>query len=108
MNCIIQPRLMTNRVRISRDLFRSVGQNNKERILYSAAGLREAFFRCAGPGLGQQCTVNPLLSFVNSFETMQGKTLDELGPDSLAIYSRDPFYHNNRDPQFVLVCNCSR
>ena len=56
-----------------RDLFRSVGQNNKERILYSAAGLREAFFRCAGPGLGQQCTVNPLLSFVNSFETMQGK-----------------------------------
>lgn len=85
-----------------RDLFRSVGQNNKERILYSAAGLREAFFRCAGPGLGQQCTVNPLLSFVNSFETMQGKTLDELGPDSLAIYSRDPFYHNNRDPRLFL------
>ena len=33
---------------------------------------------------------------------MQGKTLDELGPDSLAIYSRDPFYHNNRDPRLFL------
>ena len=85
-----------------RDLFRSVGQNNKERILYVPSGLREAFFRCAGPGLGQQCTVSPLLSFVNSFETMQGKTLQELGKDSIDIYSRNPFYHNNRDPRLFL------
>lgn len=85
-----------------RDLFRSVGQNNKERILYTSAGLREAFFRSAGPGLGQQCTVHPLQGFVNAFETKQGKTLDELGTDSLDIYSRNPLYHNNRDPRLGL------
>lgn len=82
-----------------RDLFRSVGQNNKERILYTAGGLREAFFRLAGPGLGQQCTAWPTLSLVNAFETLQGKTLEMLGKDSLDIYSKDPLWNNNRDPR---------
>lgn len=82
-----------------RDLFRSVGQNNKERILYTSAGLREAFFRLAGPGLGQQATSWPTLSIVNAFETLQGKTLEELGADSLAIYTKDPLRNGNRDPR---------
>lgn len=82
-----------------RDLFRSVGQNNKERILYTASGLKEAFFRLAGPGLGQQCTAWPTLSLVNAFETLQGKTPEMLGKDSLDIYSKDPLWNNNRDPR---------
>ena len=83
-----------------RDLFRSVGQNNKERILYTPGGLKESFFRLAGPGIGQQCTSWPTMSLVNSFETRQGKTLDELGKDSLNFYSKDPLgNNNNRDPR---------
>jgi hypothetical protein len=38
---------------------------------------------------------------VNTYETKQGKTLIELGPDSIAIYAKDPNYHNNRDPRLV-------
>lgn len=83
-----------------RDLFRSVGQNNKERILYTSAGLKEAFFRLAGPGIGQQCTSWPTISLVNAFETKQGKTLEELGKDSVDFYSNDPLgNNNNRDPR---------
>lgn len=83
-----------------RDLFRSVGQNNKERILYSSGGLREAFFRLAGPGIGQQCTSWPTMSLVNAFETKQGKTLEELGPDSISFYSKNPLGNDsNRDPR---------
>lgn len=82
-----------------RDLFRSVGQNNKERILYTSEGLKEAFFRLAGPGLGQQATSWPTLSIVNAFETAQGKTLEELGRDSVDFYSKDPLGNNNRDPR---------
>ena len=82
-----------------RDLFFTVGQNNKERILYVANGLREATFRLAGPGSGNQCATNPTLSIVNAFETKQGFTLEELGQDSIDIYSKDPLYKNNRDPR---------
>lgn len=82
-----------------RDLFRSVGKVNKERILFKPGGCNEAYFRFSGPGLGQQCTSHPTLDFVNAFETKQGKTPEELGPDSLEIYSRDPLYNDNRDPR---------
>ncbi|MNX51676.1 SusD family protein [compost metagenome] len=38
---------------------------------------------------------------INSYETKQGKTIYELGPDSLAIYLKDPKYKNNRDPRLA-------
>ena len=84
-----------------RDLFRTVSMDgaNKERILIKPAGCKEAYFRFSGPGLGQQCTSWPTLDFVNAFETKQGKTLDELGADSLDIYTKDPLYNDNRDPR---------
>ncbi len=82
-----------------RDLFRSDANGNDEQILYKPGGCNEAYFRFSGPGLGQQCTSWPTLDFVNTFETKQGKTLQELGPDSLDIYSKDPLYKNNRDPR---------
>src|SRR5699024_2332148 len=35
----------------------------------------------------------------NMYETKQGKTLSELGSDSLNIYEKHPNYKDNRDPR---------
>jgi hypothetical protein len=45
--------------------------------------------------------VNPTAALVNSYETRQGKTPAELGPDSIALYAQYPNYNNNRDPRLT-------
>lgn len=82
-----------------RDLFRRARREGNEHILIKPYGCSEAYFRFSGPGLGQQCTSWPTLDFINAFETKQGKTLQELGTDSVEIYSQDPLFNNNRDPR---------
>jgi hypothetical protein len=82
-------------------LFSYSGMVNKERIFFRRNGQRESFFRSAPKSLGGQATTSPTAALVNIYETLQGKTLAELGPDSIAIYKRQPEYKNNRDPRLA-------
>lgn len=83
------------------ELFTYAGELNKERVFFRDNGCSNAWKTFAPYGVGGQTVVSPTMKVVNSFETLQGKTLQELGPDSLAIYQKDPFYKNNRDPRLV-------
>lgn len=84
------------------DLFGYNGITSPERIMYRKGGNNEALFRNAPRSLGGQATSSPTAALVNSYETLQGKTLEELGADSIAIYTRDPNYRNNRDKRMTL------
>lgn len=80
-------------------LFGYSALENKERILFRRTGSSGAFFRLAPKSLAGQATLSPTASMVNSYETLQGKTLQELGSDSLKIYRKDPLFNKNRDPR---------
>lgn len=83
-------------------LFLYAGTVNKERIFICKEGQRQAFQRLGPKGLGGANSTNsPTASIVNTYETKQGKTLQELGSDSMAIYAKDPNYRNNRDPRLA-------
>lgn len=81
------------------DLFSYNGITSKERIIFRKGANPEAFLRQTSRSMGGHAVTSPTASFVNCFETKQGKTLEELGPDSVAVYTREPTYHNNRDPR---------
>jgi starch-binding outer membrane protein, SusD/RagB family len=84
------------------DLFLYTGEINNERIFFreiTSAGNQWNTF--APLGTGGKTVVSPTASIVNAYETKQGKTLTELGPDSMAIYAKDPNYRNNRDPRMT-------
>jgi len=82
-------------------LFSYSGLVNKERIMFRRKGQQGVFFRNAPKGFGAQATTSPTLAIVNTYETKQGKTIQELGPDSLAIYTQNPNFKNNRDPRLT-------
>jgi hypothetical protein len=82
------------------NLFMYAGETNKERIISMQNGNhKDAFLRLAPPNAGGTSTVNPTAAMVNTYETRQGKTITELGADSLEIYKRNPNYNDNRDPR---------
>jgi starch-binding outer membrane protein, SusD/RagB family len=74
---------------------------NNEEILINPYGCNQVFFRYAPASAGGQAVLSPTAALVNTYETLQGKTLQELGADSLAIYWANPLYHNNRDPRMA-------
>jgi hypothetical protein len=82
------------------NLFLYKGEFNQERILSNQAN-QGVYSRLAPPNAAGTANVNPTQSIVDAYETKQGKTLAELGPDSLAIYRKNPNYNNNRDPRFA-------
>lgn len=82
------------------NLFLYKGEFNQERIM-SNQSQASVFGRLSPPNAGGSASVNPTQSIVDAYETKQGKTLAELGPDSLAIYRKNPNYHNNRDPRLA-------
>lgn len=81
------------------DLFGYNALNNSEFIITFSLGSAGAFFRYAPLSLGGQAGISPTAAMINTYETLQGKTLQELGSDSLNIYWADPLYKNNRDPR---------
>lgn len=84
------------------DLFLYVGEVNDERIFFrEITGSGNQWNTFAPQGTGGKTVVSPTASMVNAYETKQGKTIQELGPDSLAIYTKDPNYKNNRDPRMI-------
>src|SRR5690606_10382469 len=62
---------------------------------------RSAWVMLAPKSLGGSIRVSPTNTVVNNYETKQGKTIFELGADSIEVYKRDPNYQNNRDPRLV-------
>lgn len=84
------------------DLFLYTGEVNDERVFFrEITGSGNQWNTFAPQGTGGKTVVSPTASMVNAYETKQGKTLEELGPDSLAIYAKDPNYKNNRDPRMI-------
>ncbi|HEY9260887.1 RagB/SusD family nutrient uptake outer membrane protein [Chitinophaga sp.] len=80
-------------------LFSNNGIGNTEAILFKSRGQNAGFFRSAPRSLNGQACNSPTAALVNAYETLQGKTIQELGPDSFAIYAANPEYKNNRDPR---------
>ena len=81
-----------------RDLFNYVGKQNKERIIFTSNGLNQFWFRCISMSLGSQGTCGVLKSFVDEFETIDGKTLQSLPANERTEYEKDPLY-KERDPR---------
>ncbi|WP_207514327.1 RagB/SusD family nutrient uptake outer membrane protein [Longitalea luteola] len=83
------------------DLFLYTGELNKERIFFRENTSGQQWLTFAPMGVGGKTVLSPTAAVVNNYETKQGKTIWELGPDSAAIYQRDPNYRNNRDPRLL-------
>jgi len=81
-----------------RDLFRYVGKQNKERILFTGSGLKEFWFRSMSTVLGGQGTACPLKTLIDTYETAEGKTLASLPADQKRETERNPLYVD-RDPR---------
>lgn len=82
------------------NLFLYKGEFNKERILSNQLQ-QGVYLRLAPPNAAGTANVNPTQSFVDEYETRQGKTIFELGADSIAAYRKDPNFKNNRDPRMA-------
>lgn len=80
------------------DLFLYAGQNNREWI-WKRGGNGGFYLRLAPPNAAGTSNVNPTAAIINDYETKQGKTIWELGIDSVAIYKQYPNYNDNRDPR---------
>jgi hypothetical protein len=69
---------------------------NQERILYRFLGNRESW-NLMSAGLNGLVVTIPTQSIVDAYETLQGKTLEEMPADSVEFYQRNPVF--NRDPR---------
>lgn len=85
-----------------RDLCNYIGKQNKERIMFTTDGLKEFWFRSLGVPLGGQGTAAVLRSLVDTYETIDGKTIQSLSQDEKVQYERNPLY-KERDPR--LYCS---
>lgn len=83
------------------ELFSYAGELNKERIWFKISGCGSAWTTFAPYGIGGETYLSPIQNVVDNYETRQGYSIQELGPDSLDIYRRNPNYNNNRDPRLV-------
>lgn len=81
-----------------RDLFRYVGQDNKERIMYVGSGCSESWFRNAPQSLSGQGAASVLKSLVDEYETIDGVALKDLPSDERVKYEHNPLY-KPRDPR---------
>lgn len=81
-----------------RDLFRYVGEMNKERILFRGDGCNEMWHRNATGILGGQCVSAPLKSLIDAYETIDGVTIQSLPAEERAAFEKEPLY-KERDPR---------
>jgi len=89
----------TNKANSFSELFGYTGELNDERIFFKENGCSNAWTSFAPYGIGGETYLSPTNTVVDNFETKQGKTIYELGADSVAIYKKNPNYQNNRDPR---------
>lgn len=81
-----------------RDLFRYIGEQNKERIMFRSSGCNDIWFRNMGTVLGGQGVTAPLKSIVDTYETIDGKTIQSLPESERIKYEINPLY-KPRDPR---------
>lgn len=81
------------------ELFSYAGELNDERIFFKENGASNAWTSFAPFGIGGETYLSPTNTVVDNYETKQGKSLYELGADSLSIYRKNPHHNNNRDPR---------
>ena len=81
------------------ELFTYAAELNNERIFFAPEGCNNAWTTFAPFGIGGEVHVAPTATMVNMYETKQGKTLQQLGSDSMKIYEQAPNYKDNRDPR---------
>ncbi len=78
-----------------RNLFTYKGEQNKERIFFTKDGAGDIWFRNMGTPLGGQGCAAPLKSLLDTYETIEGKTIQ-----SLPAYEKNPLY-KPRDPRLT-------
>ncbi len=83
-----------------RDLFRYVGEQNKERIIFRSGGAGDVWFRVMGTPLGGQGVAAVLKSLVDVYETIDGKTIQSLSETERTNYEQNPLY-KPRDPRLA-------
>lgn len=81
-----------------RDLFRYLGKQNKERIMFRASGCNDIWFRNMGTVLGGQGVSAPLKSILDAYETIDGKAIQSLPEGERVKYEKAPL-HQPRDPR---------
>lgn len=81
-----------------RDLFRYIGETNKERILFKSSGCKAIWFRNMGTVLGGQGVTAPLKSMIDTYETIEGKTIQSLPESERVKFEKNPSYQP-RDPR---------
>lgn len=81
-----------------RALFQYSGENNKERILFRENGMDNIWFRYMPQSLSGQGVAAPLKSLIDTYETLDGKPLDELTAAEKLQCEHNPLY-KARDPR---------
>lgn len=72
------------------ELFQYAGETNKERILFTTNGLNEYFFRCMPVLLGSQGTACVTKSLVDTYETADGRPIQDLPADEYLAVQKSP------------------
>lgn len=88
-----------------RDLFKYAGMRNKERIIFKNGGCSEAWFRNAPASLSGQGAASVLKSFVDEFETADGRPLSDLPLNLREQIERFP-KSVERDPRLGAIIYC--
>ena len=81
-------------------LFTYVGEQNEERIFFSSSGNSCAWFRNMPASLSGQGCVSPLKSLVDTYETLDGRTIQSLPEAERMEYERNPL-GQPRDPRLA-------
>ena len=82
-----------------RNLFTYVGEQNKERIFFTKDGANDTWFRFMTASLSGQGCAAPLKTLIDTYETIDGKTIQSLSADERQKFEKDPLY-KERDPRF--------
>lgn len=81
------------------NLFKYTGELNNERIFFREDGNTGAFNTLAPPSEGGKTILSPTASIVDAYQLKDGRDLEELPADSIALFRRDPNYQDRRDPR---------
>lgn len=80
------------------NMFSYSGQQNKERIMFTNSGCAEVFGRNVPISLGGQGVASILKSFVDTYETADGKALEYMTKEERIKFEQNPNYRP-RDPR---------
>lgn len=84
------------------DIFNYTGLTSKERLWIKPRGNKGIMGRFGPASVqGGQATISVTADLVDSYETKDGRTLDEMPEEERLLYIKNPDYNNNRDPRLA-------